>query len=254
MDASVVVTGSWNTTTTLSVYNKDTIATSLSAVGASNDAFIAKYSNLGAVSWVTRVGAGGQGIVTPNVALDNSIVLTGGVAATGTSWTVYNQPGTAGTVTTGAIAKGAAYVAKYNSAGTAQWITLGVATVAASSPNYGLGVSTDPAGNVFATGLMYGTTTLAGTRTYTVTGQDGYVMKLTPAGGFVWAAQIDDITADTNTFAGSIAYDRKSANVFATGSFSDVTNFYSNTNTSVPTAILTARGSTYDTFVVKYSA
>jgi hypothetical protein len=253
-DASIVVSGSWNTTGTLGVYNASGVATSLVGTSASNDAFLAKYATAGTVTWVTRVGAGGQGIVVPTVALDNAIVLTGGIASTATSWNVYNQPGTSATVTTGVIAKGAGYVAKYNSAGTAQWIRLAVATAGASASNSGLGVTTDPEGNVFATGLMYGTTTLATARTYTVTGQDGYVMKLSPTGTLVWATQIDDITADAYTFAGSVTYDRTSSNILVTGSFSDVTNFYNNTNTSVPAAILTARGSTYDTFIVKYSA
>jgi hypothetical protein len=226
----------------------------LSGTSASNDAFLAKYSTAGTVTWVTRVGAGGQGIVVPTVAIDKTIVVTGGIASTATSWNVYNQPGTSATVTTGVIAKGAGYVAKYNSAGTAQWIRLAVATAGSPASNFGLGVTTDPEGNVFATGLMYGTTTLATTRTYTVTGQDGYVMKLSPTGTLVWAAQIDDITADAYTFAGSVTYDRTSSNILVTGSFSDVTNFYNNTNTSVPAAILTARGSTYDTYIVKYSA
>ena len=253
-DASVLVSGSWNTTGTLGVYNAAGTPTSLVGTSASNDAFLAKYSTAGTVTWVTRVGAGGQGIVVPTVAIDKTIVVTGGIASTATSWNVYNQPGTSATVTTGVIAKGAGYVAKYNSAGTAQWIRLAVATAGSPASNFGLGVTTDPEGNVFATGLMYGTTTLATARTYTVTGQDGYVMKLSPTGTLVWAAQIDDITADAYTFAGSVTYDRTSSNILVTGSFSDVTNFYNNTNTSVPAAILTARGSTYDTYIVKYSA
>lgn len=252
-DNSIIVTGT-NPANTLGVYNASGTPTSLSGVGASNDAFIAKYTPAGAVTWVTRIGAGGQGIVVPTVALDNTIVITGGIFSTASSWNVYNQPGTSATVTTGAIAKSAGYVASYNSAGTAQWIRLVVATAGSPAPNFGLGVTTDPGGNVFATGLMYGTTTLATARTYTVTGQDGYVMKLSPTGTLVWAAQIDDITADSYTFAGSVTYDRRTSNILVTGSFSDVTNFYNDTNRSVPTAILTARGSTYDTFIVKYSA
>jgi hypothetical protein len=253
-DASIVVSGYWIGTNTLGVYNAAGTPTSLSGVGATNDAFLVKYSTAGTVTWVTRVGAGGQGIVVPTVALDNTIVITGGILSTATSWNVYNQPGTSATVTTGVIAKGAGYVAKYNSAGTAQWIKLAVATAGSPASNFGLGVTTDPGGNVFSTGLMYGTTTLATARTYTVTGQDGYVMKLSPTGTLVWATQIDDITADSYTFAGSVTYDRISSNILVTGSFSDTTNFYNDTNRSVPAAILNARGDTYDTFIVKYSA
>jgi hypothetical protein len=253
-DASIVVSGYWIGTNTLGVYNAAGTPMSLSGVDATNDAFLVKYSTAGTVTWVTRVGAGGQGIVVPTVALDNTIVITGGILSTATSWNVYNQPGTSATVTTGVIAKGAGYVAKYNSAGTAQWIKLAVATAGSPASNFGLGVTTDPGGNVFSTGLMYGTTTLATARTYTVTGQDGYVMKLSPTGTLVWATQIDDITADSYTFAGSVTYDRISSNILVTGSFSDTTNFYNDTNRSVPAAILNARGDTYDTFIVKYSA
>ena len=247
-DAGVVVVGAWTGATALNLYNSSGATTAIGGSTGSQDAFVAKYTTAGSVTWVSRIGAGGQGPVAVAVALDRSINVTGGIL-NGT-WTLYNAPGTSGTVGTVSPTKSCAYVAKWNSAGTGQWIQLITTTL--NNPNYGLGIAVDAFSNVFASGLMFGTTTFGGTKTFVVLGEDGYVAKYTPAGALAWAVQMDEI-ADTNkTFCGSVSYDRRAGVLWTTGSFNNTTNFYNNNSLSsgIP---LYARG-TYDTFIVKYSA
>ena len=247
-DAGVVVVGSWTGATALNVYNSSGATTAIGGSTGSRDAFVAKYTTAGAVTWVSRIGAGGQGPVSVAVALDLSVNVTGGIL-NGT-WTLYNAPGTSGTVGTVSPTKSCAYVAKWNSAGTGQWIQL--ITTTSNSPNYGLGIAVDAFSNVFATGLMFGTTTFGGTRSFVVNGEDGYVAKYTPAGALAWVSQMDELASTNQTFCGAVSYDRRAGVLWTTGSFNSVTNFYDNNSTTSGLA-LAARG-TYDTFIVKYSA
>jgi len=247
-DAGVVVVGSWTGATALNVYNSAGVTTAIGGSTNNKDAFVAKYTTAGGVTWVSRIGAGGQGPMSVAVALDRSINVTGGIL-NGT-WALYTQPGTASAASTGAIAKSCAYVAKWDSAGTGQWIQL--ITTDSTSANYGLGIAVDGFANVFATGLMFGTTTFGGTRSFTVNGQDGYVAKYTPAGALAWVSQMDELASTNQTFCGAVSYDRRAGVLWTTGSFNSVTNFYDNNSTTSGLALV-ARG-TYDTFVVKYSA
>ena len=247
-DAGVVVVGAWTGGSALNVYNSAGATTAIGGSTGSQDAFVAKYTTAGAVTWVSRIGAGGQGGVSVAVALDLSVNVTGGIL-NGT-WTLYNAPGTTGTVPTVSPTNSCAYVAKWNSAGTGQWIQL--ITTTSANPNYGLGIAVDAFSNVFATGLMFGTTTFGGTKTFVVLGEDGYVAKYTPAGALAWVSQMDELSSTNKTFGGSVSYDRRAGVLWATGSFNTVTNFYNNNSTTSGLA-LAARG-TYDTFIVKYSA
>jgi len=247
-DAGVVVVGAWTGGSALNVYNSAGATTAIGGSTGSQDAFVAKYTTAGGVTWVSRIGAGGQGPVSVAVALDLSVNVTGGIL-NGT-WDLYTQPGTASAASTGAITKSCAYVAKWNSAGTGQWIQL--ITTTSNSPNYGLGIAVDAFSNVFATGLMFGTTIFGGTKTFVVLGEDGYVAKYTPAGALAWAVQMDELSSTSKTFGGSVSYDRRAGVLWTTGSFNNTTNFYNNNSTTSGLA-LTARG-TYDTFIVKYSA
>jgi hypothetical protein len=229
-----------------------TVSTAPTAIGGSTnnkDAFVAKYTTAGGVTWVSRIGAGGQGPMSVAVGLDRSINVTGGIL-NGT-WALYTQPGTTSAASTGAITNSCAYVAKWDSAGTGQWIQL--ITTDSASPNYGLGIAVDAFANVFATGLMYGTTTFGGTKTFSsMLGQDGYVAKYTPTGALAWVSQMDQPTVETKTFGGSVWYDRRAGVLWTIGCFSAVTYFYNN-NSATSGATLTVRGN-YDTFIVKYSA
>ena len=228
-----------------------TVSTAPTAIGGSTgsqDAFVAKYTTAGGVTWVSRIGAGGQGPVSVAVALDRSINVTGGIL-NGT-WALYTQPGTTSAASTGAITKSCAYVAKWDSAGTGQWIQL--ITTDSTSPNYGLGIAVDGFANVFASGLMFGTTTFGGTKQFVVNGEDGYVAKYTPAGALAWVSQMDELGSDNKTFCGGVSYDRRAGVLWTTGSFNSVTNF-NNNNSVTPGVSLTVRG-IYDTFIVKYSA
>lgn len=246
-DASVVVVGSSTGATALNVYNSAGATTAIGGSTGSQDAFVAKYTTAGGVTWVSRIGAGGQGPMSVAVGLDLSVNVTGGIL-NGTR-TLYDAPGTTGAVATVSPAKSCAYVAKWNSAGTGQWIQL--ITTTSNSPNYGLGIAVDAYSNVFATGLMFGTTAF-GAKSFVVNGEDGYVAKYTPAGALAWVSQMDELASTNQTFCGGVWYDRRAGVLWTTGSFNSVTNFYDNNSTSSGLA-LGARG-TYDTFIVKYSA
>lgn len=246
-DASVIVAGSY-TGATLSVFNSAGATLATMTGNAGTDAYVLKMTTAGAFTWITRAGGGGASTtVSVAVALDQSIHITGSMLGTGSPFTMYNQPGTAGTVATGTFTNQSAYVAKWNSAGTAQWVNVLTGTTAG---NYGAGITTDAFSNVFVTGLMKNGTVI-GSKTYTVQGQDGFIVKYTSAGTYVWSSQIQETANDNKTLGTSVFYDRRSGALWSAGTFA--LNTYFNNFSGSGYQVFTARG-TYDTFIVKYSA
>jgi hypothetical protein len=216
--------------------------------GGGTDAYVLKMTTAGVFTWFTRAGGGGASTtVSVAVALDQSIHITGSMLGTGSPWTMYNTPGTAGTVATGTFTVQSAYVAKWNSAGTAQWVNVLTPTTAG---NYGAGITTDAFSNVFVTGLLKNGTVI-GSKTYTVQGQDGFVVKYSSAGTYVWSSQIQETAVDNKTLGTSVFYDRRSGTLWTAGTFALTTYFNNFSGTGYQA--LQGRG-LYDTFVIKYSA
>ena len=126
------------------------------------------------------------------------------------------------------------------------------ARIAGSSNDFGMGVATDPSGNVLVTGYTLGAVTV-----YNVDGTSGatlgnagsydcFIAKYSSAGAVLWAAQVASTGADQGN---SICTDT-SGNVYVTGSYSAALTIYGSVSGSVS---LPFTGGT-DVFIAKYSS
>ncbi|MFO0841491.1 MAG: hypothetical protein U0797_03690 [Gemmataceae bacterium] len=198
------------------------------------DGFAAKLTPAGAVSWAKRWGTGmdevGLGIDVDSAG--NASVLGGRTYARpdGSIYTVDSNHGLD--------------VLKYTPTGGTAWAPKFVNTWA--MPITGdRGV--DAGGNLFAAGSFAGTVDFdPGTKsnqTYYATsgpGSDGFVLKLTAAGGFAWASPFTGQRVDASTYgysnAGSIALDG-SGNVFVSGRYDSVVDFDKGSGTTTLPAV-----------------
>ena len=263
---NVLVTGLYQST--LTVYNQGpsgtAFATTLTAVGG-GDCFIAKYSSAGAVVWVARIGSIGEdsglGITTDP---SGNVFVTGYYGYTPT--TAYSSDTNAYATTLANSGGDDVFLVKYSSTGFVQWITrlTGAATFPADR---GLGITTDPSGNVFVTGYYSGYNLSSGVFTlYNAGGvvsgatlplpviYDAFIAKYSSAGTVVWATQLAAGTADRSSGGHSegnaIATD-SNGNVFVTGYYNYTLKLY-NTG-GVGGTTLTPNG--YDSiFVAKYTS
>lgn len=120
------------------------------------------------------------------------------------------------------------FISKLDSAGNFIWAK----SMGGSSNNYGYSIAIDGSGNVYTTGIFYGTVDFdpgAGTTNLTSAGIDDiFISKLDNAGNFIWAKTIGGISSDGGT---SIAVDN-SGNVYTTGFFQDTVDFDPGVGTS----------------------
>jgi hypothetical protein len=251
-DASgnVIVTGGYFTL--LSFYNAGGASpsgTTLANIGGNQNAFIAKYTSAGVISWAARISnAGstfGQGISTDS---SGNVFITG----------YYNSALTfsnASQVSNASLAFSGGtdvFIAKYTSVGGVSWAT----RIASTLSNQGLGLTTDTSGNVFVTGRYSGTatfynsnTTSGGTLT-AVGAADCFVVKYTTDGVVSWIANISGPNVNNAEVGNAIDTDA-SGNVLVAGYYGGLATFY-NANTTTVGATL-ALGGILDNFVVKYT-
>jgi hypothetical protein len=155
-----------------------------------DDSFVAKYDTTGNLVWTRQLGTSsfdiGKEIVTD---------AAGNLFITGYTYGSLGGPNAGGPD---------AFVAKYDTDGNSVWMR----QVGTSDSDWGLGIATDPAGNLFITGYTYGSIggPNAGER-------DAFVAKYDPAGDLVWTRQLG--TSDTDWSMG-IATDL-AGNLFITG-------------------------------------
>jgi hypothetical protein len=240
---NVFVTGVYSAALTL--YGTDATTKTLALAGGTYDAFVAKYTSAGVISWAARIASAaydsGYGIATDS---SGNVFVTGyyGIAVT-----LYNQDGTTGASLANA-GGGECFVAKYTSAGVVSW----AARIASTGDDNGYGIATDSSGNVFVTGYYSAAVTLYGTGDATSTtlayvgGNDVFVAKYTSAGVISWAARI--VSTDYERGYG-IATD-SSGNVFVTGYYGAAVTFYG-TGDATSKTLAFAGGN--DCFVAKYT-
>lgn len=142
----------------------------------SNDAFIAKYSPLGSLQWVTSAGGyawdAGKALA---VDASGNVFLTGGFTATA-------QFGSTSVSTAGGIYKDM-FVAKYNPLLSSwDWVRYG----GSSDEDEGRGVCVDNAGNVYVTGMYRDNANFEGTILSSQGYWDLFVAKYTNSGTKVW--------------------------------------------------------------------
>ncbi len=172
------------------------------AYTGNEDAFVAKLSNAGALTWSTFLGGSGADIGYA-IAVDSS----GNVYATGYSSATWGSPVTA--YTSGKDG----FAAKLSSAGALTWHTfLG----GSGTDDEGYNIAVDSSGNVYAGGFSNATWG-SPVRAYTA-GYDAFAAKLSSAGALTWNTFLGGTGAETR---GAIAVD-SSGNVYVAG-YTDAT-------------------------------
>ncbi|MEP6749686.1 MAG: SBBP repeat-containing protein, partial [Bacteroidota bacterium] len=183
-------------------------------------AFICKLDAAGNFVYAKQItGSGLNGAISDALSLapdgGGNILVSGIFSATADF-----DPG-AGVYNITAFGAGDAYVLKLDAAGNFVWaIQLG-----GVDNDYAYGVAADAAGNVYASGISFGTGDYdPGAGVYELGnagGIDAYVCKLSPSGNFIWAKQIAGAGTD---YIYSLAVDG-SGNVYTTGFFTGTTYF-----------------------------
>jgi hypothetical protein len=247
---NVFVTGYYGATLTL--YNTGgTTGATLAFNGNTEDGFVAKYTSAGTLSWAAQITSTGddRGFA---IATDTSgnVFVTGYYQA---ACTLYNANGTSGaTLSSAGVVD--CFLAKYSSAGAVLW----VAQIASIGTDQGLGIATDPSGNVIVTGYYDNAFTL-----YNANGTSGatlpfsnpygdvFIAKYSSAGSVLWAARMAGSPLNSFEFGEAIATDM-SGNIFVFGYFlNSALTLY---NTDGTTGATLSYSGVHDCFLAKYSS
>ncbi len=196
--------------------------------------FLAKYDSSGSVLWARSFGGSlDDRIGDVKTDASGNIYITGyffSKVFTIGSFT-FNNLDTSGTYPD-------IYIAKYNAAGTLLWAKRAGAEFA----DYGNGLAIDLAGNVYITGAYMGNAMFGNLLLTTNLVGGFYVVKMNPAGTFIWA-----VKSEGSTTGRSICVDAL-CNVYAAGDFNRKTiSFGSQTITKDST-------NNWDPFIVKYDS
>ncbi len=154
----------------------------LSNAGTGPDAFLAKLDPSGNFLWARPFGLN-QHQTALAVAVDgNGSVYAGGTFSGTLSF------GNGVTVTS--VGFEDAYIVKLDSSGNALWARdMGGGSTTNNSDKV-WGMTTDPAGNVYATGIFQGTGTFGSTSLTSKGGLDAFVTRLDSSGNFQWAQRM----------------------------------------------------------------
>jgi len=161
-------------------------STFILSTSGGDDIFISKLDVNGNFVWAKKVGSSGQDI-SESIKIDGA----GNSYITGAyDGTVDFDPGTGTFNLTGSTGFFNAFVLKLDINGNFSWAK----SISGASNPYGTGIAVDAGGNAFSIGEFSAITDFdpsAGTFNLTPTASnDGYILKLDPAGNFVWAQAI----------------------------------------------------------------
>ncbi len=187
---------------------------------------VQKYSANGDLIWAGSMFS--QDILA---FLDMDIDNQNNIALTGDFSGLTDMDFSSGTfnINTSTITNPDAFTVKYDSSGTLQWVsTLSDST---NLPQRGQNVSIDSLGNVFSTGLFYGTVDFdpslsISNLTSEATSSDHYIQKLNASGNFEWAGILEDKGGAASIEAIDIGANGK---IYLTGGIVDTTDFDPNT-------------------------
>ena len=200
----------------------------------SADAFIAKYDTSGTVQWAKSVGDTNIGCEY-DIATDSD----GNVYVIGAFYSSVTFAADTYLTSTGGPH---AFVAKYNTDGIVQWAR----RICQTTPDYGYGIATDSAGNVYVIGAYYGNdAAIESTPLFNSgTSDDYFVAKYNSSGTFQWAKTI---TNNSGFGYGQAIATDSDGNVYVTGTY-----WGSLTIATSPTTSTLPNTSSFDVFVVKY--
>ncbi|MCB0567342.1 MAG: SBBP repeat-containing protein, partial [Phaeodactylibacter sp.] len=227
---NVYATGSFDDTATFG-------STTITSAG-SRDVFVVKYHADGTLLWIRR-GGGAESdrgyAITTDVA--GNVYVTGSIEGTATF----------GSITLTSAGNEDVFVVKYHADGTVLWAQKG----GGAERDRGAGITTDVAGNVYATGSIEGTATFGNTTLTSAGSNDVFVVKYDAEGTVLWAQQNG---GESDDFGAGITTDL-AGNVYTTGFFKTVASFGNALLTSADhPSCDSADCQTYDVFVVKYDA
>jgi uncharacterized protein (DUF2249 family) len=213
----------------------------LTSIGVLGDFFMAKLTSAGNLSWAVRVGGSNSTVYCRGIDVDPA----GNFYATGDFDEMVDfNPG--GGVFNMSAPATRAFVLKLNSSGAFVWAKQ--ITTTSGGVTTGRSIAIDGAGYIYFNGRFSGTADLdpgAGVFNITVAGSfDAYVVKLNPAGNFIWGKRFGG-TGNDESF--DIALDNLN-NVFITGRFQATVDFNPNAGTYNLTASAT------ETFVCKLNS
>lgn len=231
VDASgnIIVTGVFNSSTI--VFGTNTL-TNAGASGT-GDFFIAKYDPSGNVLWAKSAG-GTTGDIGKSCSVDGigNIIATGYFASSSISF---------GTTTLTTTGPADFFIVKYDAMGTVLWAK----SASGTGPDVPASCSTDPSGNIIATGYFTSPTLTFGSLTVTKTPSVGsvpniFIVKYDPSGNALWVKNI--MNNSTPNDEQSCSTDANS-NIILTGIFYSLI--------TIGTTTLTGAGSS-DIFIMKY--
>ncbi len=231
---NVIVAGQFSATL-------DFNGTNLTTFG-SNDVFLAKFDNTGALLWARQAGS-----TNSEAARDIAIHSNGDIAISGSFQRTADFGGVLITNKSNAITPFSdAFVARYDTDGLVLWAKGSGGT----SEDRATGVAFDRAGNVFITGGFNTSATFDNITLNSIRkGLEIFVAKYGPTGNVVWARAPSTASSDAAVFAfddeaTALATD-SSGNIFVAGYFQSLGIFGSNTVASAST-------NAPDLFLTKY--
>ena len=250
---NIIVTGSY-LTGPVTIYNAPGTSYTLPALPYTgfSGAFIVKYNSSGIGIWATRIVGSSFGIYV-TVDSNNNIIVTGSYSLN--PLTIYDAPGTSGTLTLPNSGTNDAFIIKYNSSGVGQWAT----RIAGAGNDYGLDVTVDSGDNIIVTGAyssnpvtIYdapGTSSSLPALSNSGSSTNVFIVKYNGStGAGIWATKIGDGNGETGY---GIAADSLN-NIIVTGYYySNPVTIYDAPGTS-GTLTLPNSGSG-DAFIVKYN-
>jgi len=216
MDGNVYITGEFYGTID---FDPGAATYALSSVGLS-DIFVLKLDGAGNFIWAKRFGGPDFDNVL-SIALDHS----GNVYTTGYFYDIVDFDPGPGVFNISPDGPGDAFISKLDAAGNFVWAK----SIGGASPAAGRSITTDGNGNVYTTGIFYGTADFdPGAGTFNLSSQgssDIFISKLDAAGNFIWAKSIGGIDDDWSNDITTDAF----GNVLITGRFSGTVDFDSGT-------------------------
>jgi hypothetical protein len=269
MGSEIVVTGTYNSTSAVSIKRGNIVYL---PVSSSSAAYLVKYNSLGEPQWAAKYDSASYALadVSYNTTIDkdNNVIIAGYCTRGYNSGTnnysnttyVYNKDGTTGgTVPGNSDNDAAGIIVKYNPNGFVQWVVF-IDSSADDDFDYVRGVATDSIGNVYAIGYHDSASTTYfynsnGGTGYTLSGtstsNDIYIVKYNINGSVEWVAQIRGAGSDVGI---SITVDENDY-IYVTGYYNTtvIATIYNAGNINSGLSLPVGSG-TYATFVVKFNS
>lgn len=204
---------------------------SVTLAGESNsqDAFFAKYNNLGVLQWVKRGGAGfpdfGKGIQADGA---GNVYATGYFAGNATFGSLAINHGT----------NYDAFIVKFDASGNGIWVKKAGGT----GTDYGQALATDAAGNSFITGYFEATAAFGNTSLTSAGTTDVFIAQYSSDGDLIVAKRAGGTGSDQGT---GVALDA-SGEAYLTGSFKGPGNF--------GTTTVQTNANSVDVFIAKFGS